>query len=189
MADIAWSAYALAMFSPEQRAAAANVRYVPDDPPVVLPPPGDGVGPGPGTTIIRIGLSTAHLRDSTGLDPNNAADLAVLTEQGWQFQNGQWFKVGGSSTSGGAGTSVVSGGPKPTGAYAMSGAIYGGGSVLGYAVPVAPAVLLPSFVGGRIGVIRHAGGLRPESGGGRRIVKTVGQPHPWTRIVRPAGRE
>lgn len=47
----------------------------------------------------------------------------------------------------------------------QSAAVVGGGSVLGFTVPNAPAVLLPSFVGGNLGVIRMGGGMRPESGG------------------------
>lgn len=39
------------------------------------------------------------------------------------------------------------------------------GSVLGYDVPAAAAVALPSFVGGAMGVIRMGGGMRPASGG------------------------
>lgn len=45
-----------------------------------------------------------------------------------------------------------------------------GGSVLGVQVPVAPAVLLPSYVDGRIGRLELASGLRPESGGTERWI-------------------
>lgn len=41
----------------------------------------------------------------------------------------------------------------------------GGGSVLGFTVPRAAAVALPSFVGGALGKVRMSEGMRTESGG------------------------
>lgn len=46
----------------------------------------------------------------------------------------------------------------------------GGGAILGYTVPVAPPVLLPSFVGGNLGAVRLGEGMRPESGGTERVI-------------------
>lgn len=184
MADISWSAYALAMFTPEQRAAAAGV--VPDQPPVLpmppVPPPAGGVI---GAPIIYVGLTTSSLRNSTGLDPNDPNDLAVLSEQGWTFSGGEWFKRGGASTSGGAGTGGA-GSPRPTAASFVSASIYGGGSVLGYSVPIAPPVLLPNWIGGRIGVIREPGGYRPESGGTPLFQEPIGRVENWMRVSVPS---
>lgn len=185
MADISWSAYALAMFTPEQRAAAAGLAYVPEEPRVPLPPvppPAGGVVSAP---IVYVGLSTAHLRDSTGLDPNDPSDQAVLNEQGWTFVGGEWFKRGGASTTGGAGNSP-SGAPRPTGASFQSASSFGGGSVLGYSVPVAPPVLLPNWINGRIGVIRQPGGYRPESGGTPLFQKPIGKSENWMRVEVPS---
>lgn len=182
MADITWSAYALAMFTPEQRAAAAGVYEPPPGMPLppVPPPAGGVVAP----AILYVGLSTASLKSSTGLDPNDPADQAVLAEQGWTYQGGEWFKRGGASTS--AGSGVVGGSPRPTAASFQSAAIFGGGSVLGYSVPVAPPVLLPQWVGGRIGVMRQPGGYRPESGGTPLFQKGIGKRENWMRVSVPS---
>lgn len=55
-------------------------------------------------------------------------------------------------------------------ATVFSQAVIQGASVLGVTVPNAPPVLLPSFVGGRLGRVEIAGGMRPESGGTERVV-------------------
>lgn len=167
------------MFTPEQRAAAAAVAYVPTDPPVVVPPGPPAGGSSGSSGPVYVGLSTADLMRSTGLDPNTA-DIGVLFEQGWTFADGQWFKRGGASTSGGAG-SAAGGAPRPSAASYTSAAVYGGGSVLGYTVPIAPPVLLPLWVGGRVGKVREPGGYRPESGG-TPIVRGFGKREPWMRV-------
>lgn len=178
MADISWSAYALAMFTEEQRAAAAGAgsTYVPDERPVVIPPvTGDSTGvPVP----LIVGRSTSELRVMTGLDPNNPADAAVLAEQGWTFQNGTWIKGQyGASTSGGAGTYTAG-----SGSFNRSASLASSGTVLGYTVPAAAPVLLPAWVGGRIGVIREPGGYRPESGGTPLFQAPLGKMENWMRV-------
>lgn len=182
MADIAWSAYALAMFSAEQRAAAAGAvdTYVPDEEDEVLPPPTNAYN---GLQVVG-GRSTAELQAQTGLNPNVPADLAVLTEQGWMFLGGQWVKGAGASTAGGAGNYHAGSASFQTSASLASAS---SGTVLGYNVPAAAPVLLPSFVGGRIGVVRRSGGLRPASGGRPRIIKTNGPQYRWNRVVLPNG--
>lgn len=167
MADIAWSAYALAMFTPEQRAAA--VQAIPEDPPGLPPkPPVLPVTPPVGTQLgLRVGFDLAAMMARTGLNPNVASDLQQLTAAGWHFEGGLWFN-GGLSASG-----VQGGTPNsvPAGPVAfVSAAAIPSGSVLGYTVPVAPAVLLPSWVGGRLGVVTMGAGMRPESGGQERVV-------------------
>lgn len=178
MADITWSAYALAMFTPEQRAAAAGATntYEPEEEVVLLPPAGGGSTSGGQPTII--GRSTSELVAMTGLNPNNPADLAVLNEQGWTFQNGTWVKgTYGASTTGGAGT-YNSG----SGSFNKSASLASSGTVLGYSIPAAAPVLLPSWIGGRIGVIREPGGYRPESGGTPLFQPALGKMENWMKV-------
>lgn len=185
MADIAWSAYALAMFTPEQRAAAiaGGSTFVPDEQDEVLPPVTNTLTTN-GLQVIG-GRSTSQLMAETGLNPNNPADAAVLGEQGWTYVGGQWIKQGGASTSGGAGSAGTY--HAGSASFATSASQSSSGTVLGYIVPAAAPVLLPSFVGGRIGVVRRSGGLRPASGGRPRIIKTNGPQYAWNRVVLPNG--
>lgn len=163
MADIAWTAYALAMFTPEQLAAAAAGRtWVPDDGSKPLPPP--GLPPAP-PLYPPVGSQGS-------IDPDQ------MFADGFVYVGGKWVRPDSQEAK------VASGGPKPTGASYASASSFGGGSVLGYSVPQAPAVLLPSFVGGRIGTVRRSGGLRPESGGTPRIVKGIGPRPRWLGVVR-----
>lgn len=166
MADIAWSAYALAMFTPEERAAAAAVV-----------PPGDFLKPPVGP--IPVGLPPA----APLLPPAGAlgrVDPDQMWADGFIYWNGQWVKGNADMSA-----PIAGGAPKPTAASFTSASSFGGGSVLGVQVPSAPAVLLPSFVGGRVGTVRRSGGLRPESGGGPRIVKGIGPRPRWLGVVRP----
>jgi len=154
MADITWSAYALAMFTPEQLAAAAGA-VLPTEEPIIIRPP---VGPiTRGTFGIRI----------EGLDPNVPAEIQEIHRRGWTFRNGEWLKLGTVVNPDpiGAGTVLVAG----SSSFMPSGAVASSGSVLGVTVPSAPAVLLPSFVGGRLGHINLGAGMRPESGGTERV--------------------
>lgn len=162
MADIAWSAYALAMFTPAERAAAASATYVPDEPRRPLPP----VLP-PSPPLLPQSLGT--------IDPQQMFD------DGFIYVAGQWVRPGSPEAT------VTGGSPRPTAAAFQSASTFGGGSVLGTQVPVAPPVLLPSFVGGRVGVVRQSGGLRPESGGTPRVVM-LKQSLPWCRVVKGAGQ-
>lgn len=157
MADIAWTAYALAMFSDEQRQAAIEGRsFVPDEPRRPLPPP-----PAPPPT----GYVGGFIVD--GLNANDPAQAAELYSRGWRFENGRWTKL----QVGDLGRVVDPDGLGRVGLSAVqSAAVIGGGSVLGYSVPVAPPVLLPSFIGGRLGRVEIAGGMRPESGGTERVI-------------------
>lgn len=172
MADIAWSAYALAMFTPEERAAAAGV-VPPDD---FLKPP---VGPIP-----------QPLGPSAPLGAKGTVDADQMFADGFVYIGGKWVRSQGltkdQASAALAGSSVV-GPPKPTGATFTSGAIFGGGSVLGQQVPVAPPVLLPNWVGGRIGVIREPGGYRPESGGTPLFPKPLGKVENWMKVGVPSG--
>jgi len=160
MADIAWSAYALAMFTEEQRAAAAGAvsTFIPDEPrrPIAPPPP------------TPTGYVGGFIVD--GLNANIPSEAAEIFRRGWRFEGGRWIAPGNT------GSAVVPpGDPGSTmGRVGMatvtSTAVIPGGSVLGVTVPTAPPVLLPSFVGGRLGRVEIAGGMRPESGGTERVI-------------------
>lgn len=161
MADISWSAYAIAMFTPEQRAAAAGAAatFVPDEPRRPIPPP------------LPAAPSLAQGAIVDGLDANDPAQLAQILAKGWIYEAGQWRKI----PAGTIGTAVTPPGDPPVGgrvgmATVSTASVIQGASVLGSIVPYAPAVLLPSFVGGRLGRIEIAGGMRPESGGTERVI-------------------
>jgi len=154
VADITWSAYALAMFTPEERAAAAAVTYEPPDNSTPIPPGGP-----------RLPVESSGSSPIPGLNPNNPADLQRIMAAGWRYDGGRWLN---GSLGVLANPDGVSAG-RPSGAFFQTAAVIPGGSVLGYTVPTAPAVLLPSFVGGRLGALRMGEGLRPESGGTDRV--------------------
>lgn len=155
MADISWSAYALAMFTPEQRAAAVAAAYEPPDTsrPIPVPQP-------------RLPVESSSSSPIPGLDPNNPADIRAIFAAGWRYEGGRWLNGSLGVTANPDG--MVNSG-RPAGAFFQVASVIPGGSVLGYQVPTAPAVLLPSFVGGRLGRVSLGEGLRPESGGSERV--------------------
>lgn len=146
MADVSWSAYALAMFTPEQRAAAVNAAYEPPDTSRPIPPT-------PPTTV-----NTPQVRVA-GLDPNDPRQAGQLYAMGWRFESGRWFQL----TPGSSGIPADPDGLRGRVGLASvaSASSVGGGAVLGYTVPLAPPVLLPSYVGGRIGQVVIGAGTRP----------------------------
>lgn len=159
MADITWSAYGLAMFTPEQRAEAAGLPYVPaDNEPVIIRPPTNPV------------IQTTTGTRIEGLDPNIPAEQLEIFRRGWRFIGGTWIKnpILGAVVNPEANSNSPAGGRVGMASYTPQ-VFIPGGSVLGNTVPLAPAVLLPSFVGGRVGRVSLGGGLRPESGGGERV--------------------
>lgn len=148
------------MFTEEERAAAAGVAFVPDEQPSRPIPPGLPAAPS---------LAQGAIVD--GLDANDPRQQAELFARGWRFEAGTWRKI----PVGSVGTAVVPpGDPAPSGRVGMatvfSQSVIQGASVLGVTVPNAPPVLLPSFVGGRLGRVEIAGGMRPESGGQERVI-------------------
>lgn len=167
MADITWSAYALAMFTPEQRAAAVNATYEPVDYVAPIPPP-----PAPATAgglgfLVQVG--------SRLLNPNLPNELKEITAAGWRYEGGRWIAPGALGTAATPDQVLAQTGGRIGLSSVAPVSFIPGGSVLGTQVPVAPSVLLPSFVGGRLGVVRIGGGMRPESGGTpRRVVMGPG---------------
>lgn len=183
MADISWSAYALQMFTPEQRAAA--VTAVPDPPRPITPPLPEPIPTG-GVMSVAGGVRiTGPGIPATGYDPNKPSDLNALYALGWRFENGSWIAPGSPGVAASPDQVLAGGGARPPGlASVQSASSIAGGSVLGNAVPAAPAVMLPTWVGGAIGHIIRSGGTRPESGGTLRVVKGEGHKYSWTRVVR-----
>lgn len=168
MADIAWSAYALAMFTPEQRAAAVSATYEPPDDvtPIPPPPPPANFGGGLGF-LVQVGTRL--------LDPNKPNELQAIMAAGYRYESGRWIGPGAAGVAATADQAAASGGTRVGLSSVAPVSFIPGGSVLGTQVPLAPAVLLPSFVGGRTGEIRMAGGMRPASGGTpKRIVMGPG---------------
>lgn len=159
MADITWSAYGLAMFTPEQRAAAAGVPFVPaDNEPLIIRPPANPVVQSVGGPRVE------------GLNPNIPTELAEIHRRGWRFIGGTWLKnpILGAVVDPEANSNSPAGGRVGMASFTPQ-VFIPGGSVLGNTVPLAPAVLLPSFVGGRTGRVSLGEGLRPASGGEERV--------------------
>lgn len=187
MADVGWSAYALAMFTPEQLRAAAGgfendssgaVTYEPIDENTYYIKPA-AVNTGLGLRITGPGIPVG------GYDPNVPAEDKKLRELGWRFEAGKWIAPGSLGTAATADGVAVSSGNKGVGVSSVvSVSTIAGSSVLGVTVPGAPPVLLPRWVGGAIGHVVRSGGTRPESGGTLRIIKGEGHKYSWTRVVR-----
>lgn len=184
MADIAWSAYALAMFTPEERAAAMAAVPDPGLPPVQPPlPPVIPVG-GEMSVVGGIRITGPGIPPE-GYNPNDPKQITKLYELGWTFQNGKWFapKAPGVPVTP-TEALATTGGRAPGLSSIVPLSAIAGGSVLGVTVPAAAPVLLPSWVGGRVGTVRRSGGTRPESGGTPQIVRGFGPREAWQRVVR-----
>lgn len=117
-------------------------------------------------------------------------DPQQMFDDGFVYVNFQWVKADSpeaiahiASTSPAA---AGGGGVRPGSLSVLS--VITPGSVLGYPVPSAPAVLLPSFVGGRLGEIREPGGMRPVSGGGPDRVQMGPADMPVVRMLNEWGR-
>lgn len=91
-------------------------------------------------------------------------DPDQMFADGFVYVNGHWIRWDSPEARGAGQTSLPSGGaPRPSSASTLS--IISSGSVLGFEVPAAPAVALPSFVGGNLGTVRIGGGMRASAGG------------------------
>lgn len=168
MADVTWSAYALAMFTLEQRAAAVAATYEPVE----------EVRPIWPVTPVGAGLPAEVFPGSPilSLNPNDARDLAELFRLGWRYEGGRWIAAGAPGTVATPDQVLTQTGSRVGLSSVAPVSFVPGASVLGTIVPIAPAVLLPSFVGGRLGDIRMGGGMRPQHGGTpKRIVMGPGR--------------
>lgn len=92
-------------------------------------------------------------------------DPQQMFDDGFVYINGKWVRSMGAA----ADALAASAGRPPGMSSVLPVQSIQGGSVLGTQVPVAPAVLLPSFVGGRVGTVTFGKGMRPQSGGGERV--------------------
>lgn len=151
MAQVTWTASALGSFSPEELECAQRGGSW-DRATQTCTPPGAGLTQ-PVIVVPPPGSSTTN----TG-----AVDPQQMFDDGFVYINGKWVK--GDSAEALAYMNQQSGGRAGMSSV-QPATVIPGGSVLGYEVPAAPAVLLPSFVGGRLGEIRLGGGMRPASGG------------------------
>lgn len=149
----------MAMFTEEQRAAAVAAVYEPPEILRPIPPPAGPAAPSlAASALIQVGGRL--------LDPNKPGEQAEIFAAGWRFEAGRWIAPGSLGQVATPDQAARVGASRPSSISSVpSASSVQGGSVLGTTVPVAPPVLLPSFVGGRIGVVRIGGGMRPESGG------------------------
>lgn len=167
MADITWTAYALAMFTEEQRAAAVNATYEPPDSLTPIPPPAPPATTGTIGYLVQVG--------SRLLDPNKPNELQEIHAAGWRYEGGRWIAPGSAGVAATPDQVAAQTGGRVGLSSVAPQSFIPGGSVLGTQVPLAPAVLLPSFVGGRLGVVRIGGGMRADAGGTpRRVVMGPG---------------
>lgn len=103
------------------------------------------------------------------LEPVGTIDPEQMFADGFVYVGGKWVKANSPEAQG-----VASGGGAKPGLASVLPVI-SSGSVLGFDVPAAAPVALPSFVGGNLGTIRIGGGMRPASGGTpKRIVMGPG---------------
>lgn len=158
MAQITWTEEALRMFTQEQRDAAAGSPAPQWVPPEIDYASGDFALPVSGGSR----------------DPNlGRVDPDQMFADGFVYVGGKWVRAD-SAEARTAGQPQATGGPRPGLASVSALAFIPGGSVLGYQVPTAPPVLLPSFVGGRLGQVSIGQGMRPQSGGTARVRFGVG---------------
>lgn len=146
MADITWSIFANANFSPEELECAQN-----------------------GGTWNRADQTCTVARPLPPAEPllpavgsQGTVDPQQMQDDGFVYIGGQWVRWDSAAARGLGVTSASSGG-RPASASVLPG--IASGSVLGYDIPAASPVALPSFVGGLLGVVRLGGGMRPASGG------------------------
>jgi hypothetical protein len=167
IADITWSNVGLQFSEAERAAAVAGTTLPPGDQYINLP-----IIP-PVVPILSDGYNTGRV------DPDQ------MFADGFQYVGGRWVRNADvpaalesqriAAGGGGAG--------RPATATIQSTQTVGG-TVLGTQVPTAPPNILPSWVGGRLGVVRRSGGMRPESGGTPRIVKGIGPRPRWLQVFR-----
>lgn len=147
MAQITWSVFAAQNFTPEQLECASR-----------------------GGSWDRIAQSCSFAQPLPPADPllprvstTGTIDPDQMFADGFVYVNGKWVRWDSAEARGLSTPTSVAGGGRPGSASVLT--VMSSGSVLGYDVPAAAAVALPSFVGGRLGTVRIGGGMRPASGG------------------------
>jgi len=142
VADIAWSIFASSNFSPEELdCAVAGGMWDRASSTCTYPRPIPPAAP-----LYPVTSSGGSL---------GSVDPQQMFDDGFVYVNGAWVKADSPEARQGPGQ------PKVLDVMA----VVSSGSVLGYDVPAAAPVALPSFVGGALGAVRIGGGMRPQSGG------------------------
>lgn len=152
MADITWSVFANQTFSPEQLDCAARGGSWDRVSQQCNVAPGLPISPPLVPPTSNLGT----------IDPQQMFD------DGFVYINGQWVLADSPTAITYATNPVGPGAPR------LISIVPQGTTVLGFLVPVAPAVALPSFVGGRMGTVALGQGMRPQSGGTARVRFGVG---------------
>lgn len=146
MADISWNVFATNSFTPEELdCAKSGGQWDRQSQTCIFARP---LPPAP--PLVPQVVSTGTV------DPDQ------MFADGFVYVNGRWVKADSAEARGASIPPSATGGR--VGSASVSTVIISG-SVLGYDVPVAAAVVLPSFVGGLLGVVRLGGGMRASSGG------------------------
>lgn len=168
MADIAWSIFAAQNFTPEQLDCASR-----------------------GGTWERTSQTCTFAKPLPPSDPlmpvvsnTGLADPQQMVDDGFVYVAGRWVKADSAEARGVSSTSASMGGGAARPGSASVIQVISSGSVLGYDVPSAAPVALPSFVGGLLGTVRIGGGMRGESGGTpKRVVMGPAGATPGTTLL------
>lgn len=149
MADITWSVFAAQNYTPEQLECAAR-----------------------GGVWDRLSQTCTFAQPLPPADPlmppvasTGTIDPQQMFDDGFVYVAGKWVKADSAEARGVSSTSASSGGGAARPGSASVLQVISSGSVLGYDIPAAAPVALPSFVGGLLGTVRIGGGMRGESGG------------------------
>lgn len=149
MAYIEWSVFAAQNFTPEQLDCASR-----------------------GGTWDRVAQSCTFaqplppsepLLPPSSIQSSGSVDPDQMFADGFVYVSGRWVRWDSPEARGAGQAAQPSGGARPGSVSVL--AVIPSGSVLGYDVPAAAPVALPSFVGGLMGTVRLGGGMRPSSGG------------------------
>jgi len=153
VAQITWTGQAIAQFSPEElECASRGGMWDRQTQTCTFAQP---LGASTGIPIVR-----APVVNTGTVDPDQ------MFADGFVYWNGEWVRWDDPRVLAATSSST----PRPPGmSSVLPQQVIQGASVLGTTVPVAPAVLLPSFVGGRLGTVEMGAGMRPESGGRERV--------------------
>lgn len=145
MAYVEWSIFGTANFSPEELECAKNG--------------GSWNRADQSCTLARPIPPAPPLVPLVPVGAQGTVDFQQMYDDGFVYVGGKWVKADSAEA---RAVGQPSGSPRPGSASVLP---QFSSSVLGYDVPAASPVALPSFVGGLLGVVRIGGGMRPSSGG------------------------